>query len=87
RMFEVASTGTGVPLLDLRNVSNELNEAAADADLVAFIGMGRALESNFDVDLNVDTLHLAIIKDPMVAQRYGGQPYDCVIRYRPVDTA
>ncbi|MFP4356084.1 MAG: ARMT1-like domain-containing protein [Phycisphaerae bacterium] len=87
RMFEVASTGTGVPLLDLRNVSNELNEAAEDADLVAFIGMGRALESNFDVDLNVDTLHLAIIKDPMVAQRYGGQPYDCVIRYRPVDTA
>jgi type II pantothenate kinase len=87
QMLEVASTGSGVPLLDLSEVSDELNEAAADADLVTFVGMGRALESNFDAELTVDAFHVAMLKDPAVASRLGGEVYDCVVRYSPVDTA
>ena len=87
QMLEVASTGSGVPLLDLSNVSDELNEAAADADLVIFEGMGRALESNFDVELTVDCLQIAAIKDSAVAKRYNGELYDLVCRYRPITTA
>jgi damage-control phosphatase, subfamily II, stand-alone protein len=86
-MFEVVSTGNDIPLIDLSQVSDELNEAAADADLVVIEGMGRAVESNFDVKLKVDTVHLALLKDPMVAARINGQVYDCVCKYTPAAQA
>ena len=79
----VVSTGNGIPLIDLSDVSDELNEAAADADLVILEGMGRAVESNFDVDLKVDRLNLALLKDPQVAAHVGGEMYDCICKYIP----
>ena len=82
-MIEVVSTGSGIPLLDLSDVSDELNEAAADADLVIFVGMGRAVESNFDAELTVDTLRLAVLKDAAVAARLGAEELDCVCKYTP----
>lgn len=84
-MFEVVSTGNDLPLIDLSDVSDELNAAAADADLVILEGMGRAVESNFDAQFKVDALHLALLKDPNVAARLGGDVYDCICKYRPVD--
>jgi len=85
QMFEVVSTGNDIPLIDLAGVTDELNAAADDADLVILEGMGRAVESNFDAAFKVDTLHLALLKDPAVAQHIGGEIFDCVCRYRPVD--
>ena len=85
RMFEVVSTGNASPLIDLSDVSAELNEAAADAELLVLEGMGRAVESNFDARFKVDTLHLAMLKDEAVARRIGGELYDCVCKYTPVD--
>ena len=83
-MFEVVSTGNTSPLIDLADVSAELNEAAADAELLVLEGMGRAVESNFDARFKVDTLHLAMLKDEAVAARIGGELYDCVCKYTPV---
>lgn len=83
-MFEVVSTGNDIALLDLADVSDELNEAAADADLILLEGMGRAAESNLDAAFSVDTLHLAILKDAYVARRVGGELLDCICKYTPV---
>jgi len=82
-MFEVVSSGNDVPLIDLSRVADELNEAAADAELVVLEGMGRAIESNFDARFKVDAIHLALLKDPVVAARIGGEVYDCVCKYTP----
>ncbi len=84
QMFEVVSTGSGIPLIDLSDVSDELNTAAEDADCVILEGMGRAVESNLDAQFSVDCVRLAIIKDSMVAKRCGGELYDCVCKYTPV---
>jgi type II pantothenate kinase len=85
-MFEVVSTGNDIPLIDLSNVSDELNAAAADAELVVIEGMGRAVESNLDATFKVDTLHLALLKDSAVAKRVGGELYDCICKYRPISS-
>ncbi len=82
-MFEVVSTGNDIPLIDLSQVSDELNEAAADAELIILEGQGRAVESNFDAKFTVDTMKIALLKDPLVAKRIGGELYDCVCRYEP----
>lgn len=83
-MLEVVSTGSGIPLIDLSDVSDELNEAAADADLVIIEGMGRAVESNFDAAFTVDALRLAVLKDSHVAAGLGGEPMDPICKYTPV---
>ncbi len=86
QMFEVVSTGNDVPLMDLSDVTDELNEAAADADLIIIEGMGRAVESNFDAEFTVDCLQLALLKDPQVAAHIvGSDLYNCVCKYTPVD--
>lgn len=76
------STGTGEPLIDLIAVSDELNAAAADADLVILEGMGRGVESNLDARFACDAMNLAMIKDTMIAKRNGGKLFDVVCRFR-----
>ena len=85
QMLEVVSTGNDLALIDLADVSDELNAAAAEADLVILEGMGRAIESNFNATFIVDSLHLALLKDPHVAARIGGEMNDCVCRYVPAE--
>jgi uncharacterized protein with ATP-grasp and redox domains len=80
--IERVSTGTGEPLIDLSDVSNELNSAAADADLVVLEGMGRGVESNLDARFSCDSLNLAMIKDVIIARRNGGKLFDVVCRFR-----
>ncbi|HUS92582.1 MAG TPA: ARMT1-like domain-containing protein [Phycisphaerae bacterium] len=84
-MLEAVSTGNRIPLIDLSDVSDELNEAAADADLVLLEGMGRCVESNFATEFTVSALRLAILKDLAVARRIGGGMYDCICKYTPVE--
>ena len=76
--IQIVSTGTGEPLIDLRGVSAELNDAAKDADLVILEGMGRGVESNLDCELTCDRLNLAMVKDELIARHLGGELYDCV---------
>ena len=80
--IEVVSTGTGEPLIDLSAVSTELNDAAADADLVILEGMGRGVESNLDAVFSCDAVNLAMLKDEAVAARLGGEVFDVVCRFR-----
>jgi len=84
-MFEIVSTGNDLPLIDLSDVSDELNEAAANADLIILEGMGRSVESNLDAEFTVDTLWLATIKDEKVADHVGCELFDCVCQYCPID--
>jgi damage-control phosphatase, subfamily II, stand-alone protein len=86
-MVEVVSTGNDIPLIDLSQVSDELNEAALGAELVILAGMGRSAESNFNAAFSVDSLKLALLKDPVVAQRLGGTLFDCVCKYEPAPVA
>ncbi len=83
--FEVVSTGSTIPLLDLSNVSDELNAAAEDAELVVLEGMGRAVETNYNAEFISDSLRLARIKSGHVADRLGGKTFDCVCKYVQVD--
>ena len=78
----LVGTGTGEPLIDLSAVSDALNTAAADADLVVLEGMGRGVESNLDARFDSDALNLAMIKDEMIALRNHGKVYDVVCRFR-----
>lgn len=80
--IEIVSTGTGEPLIDLSLVSEELNAAAKDADLVILEGMGRGVESNLDAAFNCNAVNLAMIKDESIACRNGGKVFDCVCKFR-----
>ncbi|WP_428938221.1 ARMT1-like domain-containing protein [Fontivita pretiosa] len=80
--IESVSTGTGEPLIDLSEVSPDLNDVSADADLVIIEGMGRGVESNLDAEFSCDALNIAMIKDAMVAKRTGGKVFDVVCRFR-----
>ncbi|HEX8522000.1 MAG TPA: ARMT1-like domain-containing protein [Tepidisphaeraceae bacterium] len=84
--LQLVSTGTGAPLIDLSRVSDELNAAAEDADLVILEGMGRGVESNFDATFRVDALNIAMLKDPAVAKRIGGQVFDLVCKFQSPST-
>jgi type II pantothenate kinase len=67
-------------------VSDELNRAAADADLLIIEGMGRGVESNLGARFTCDALNIAMIKDAMVAKRVAGKVFDVVCRFRqPID--
>lgn len=77
-------SGNGVPLIDLREVSEEVNRHAPQTDLLIFEGMGRAVESNLEARFKVDSLKLAMIKDEMVAKRRGGKNFDTICRFDPV---
>ncbi len=81
--IDLVSTGTGEPLIDLLAVSDELNDAAADADLVVLEGMGRGVESNYEANLSCDRLNLAMLKDEWIAEKVGGKLYDVICRYVP----
>ncbi len=76
------STGTGEPLIDLAEVSTELNESCSGADLVILEGMGRGVESNLDAEFACDAMNLAMIKDNMIAKRSGGKLFDVICRFR-----
>ena len=82
-LFEVVSTGNDIPLIDLSEVSDELNAAAEGADLVVLEGMGRSVESNLNTEFSVDAMQLCLLKDDTIAQRVGGEVFDCVCMYRP----
>ena len=80
--FELVSTGTAEPLIDLSSVSGEMNDASRDADLVVLEGMGRGVESNTDVEFRCNGLNIGMVKDGWVASQLGGKAFDLVCRFR-----
>ncbi len=81
----ITTVGTGhtQPLIDLADISDACNAAAADCDLVILEGMGRAVESNYRTPFRCDCIRLAMIKNRAVARHYGSAPFDLVCRFTP----
>ncbi len=79
------ASGNDAPLIDMTCLSPQLVTLLREqpADLLVIEGMGRSLESNYDARFTCDTLKLAMVKDPGVAEPLGGEVYDLVCRYEP----
>jgi damage-control phosphatase, subfamily II, stand-alone protein len=74
-------SGNTIPLIDLREISDEVNRYAPDTDLLILEGMGRAVETNLEAEFTCDSLKLAMIKDKLVADRQGGKLFDTVCKF------
>jgi type II pantothenate kinase len=85
RAGRITTVGTGCdcPLIDLSDVSQACNAAAADCDLVILEGMGRAIETNYRDPFTCDVIHLAMIKNPHVAAYIGCQMFGLVVKFTP----
>jgi type II pantothenate kinase len=77
------NSGGTAPLIDLRTVSQAVNDAARETDLVILEGMGRALESNYEAKFKVDAIKLCMIKEEIIATRHGGKNFDTICRFDP----
>ncbi|KAK7278361.1 hypothetical protein RJT34_23389 [Clitoria ternatea] len=80
----IANSGNDLPIIDLTRVSQELAYLANDADLVIMEGMGRGIETNLYAQFKCDSLKIAMVKHPEVAEFLGSRLYDCVIKYNEV---
>jgi type II pantothenate kinase len=69
-------------MIDLAEISPELNQASRDADLVSLEGMGRGVETNLNAEFTCDALNIAMVKDSRVAHHLGGKLFDLVCRFR-----
>lgn len=79
--LKLVPSGNGIPLIDFKRVGDDIANEAKDVDLLIIEGMGRALESNYHTQFTCESLKLAIIKEPHVAEVFGGNMYDVVCRY------
>lgn len=50
-------------------------------DLVVIEGMGRAVHTNYLAALHCECLKLAVIKNPWLAKRLGGQLFSVIFKY------
>ena len=82
--LELVGSGNDAPLIFMTEISEELADACAGADLLIIEGMGRAVETNLHTLFSVETLKLAVIKEEQLAGQLGGTLYDIVCRYEPV---
>ncbi|KAL5068433.1 hypothetical protein RYX36_019320 [Vicia faba] len=80
----IANSGNALPVIDLTKVSQELNYLASDVDLVILEGMGRSIETNLLAQFKCDSINIAMVKHPEVAEYLGSRLYDCVIKYKEV---
>jgi len=74
-------SGNILPVIDLSKVSVECAEAAQHIDLLVLEGMGRALETNYNMRFKCDCLKLAMVKHKEVADFLGGNLFDVVCRF------
>jgi type II pantothenate kinase len=81
----VSTIGTGCdcPLIDLSEVSEACNEAAAGCDLIILEGMGRAVETNYSAEFDCDVIRLAMIKNRVLAAHMNCKLYDLIARFTP----
>lgn len=87
KQLRLIESGNGAPLIDLSRVSPQLAEVCQKLpiDLVVLEGMGRSMESNPDTKMTCDVLRLAMVKDLGVAESFGAELFDLVMRYAQVD--
>jgi uncharacterized protein with ATP-grasp and redox domains len=83
RIATVASGG-GIPLIDLGQVSEACNTAAAASDLIVLEGMGRGVESNWRQTFKCDVWRVGLLKDEAVVKWVGAKLWDPICRFDPV---
>ena len=86
KQLRLIESGNWTPLMDLTKVSPQLAAVCEELpiDLVVLEGMGRSMESNPDCKLTCDCLRLAMVKDLGVAESFGAELFDLVMRYEQV---
>ena len=86
KRLRLVESGNWAPLIDLKKVSPQLAAVCEELpiDLVVLEGMGRSMESNPDCELTCDVLRLAMVKDLGVAESFGAELFDLVMRFSPV---
>ncbi|PNX81788.1 hypothetical protein L195_g024574 [Trifolium pratense] len=80
----IANSGNDLPVIDLTRVSQEIASHAIDADLVILEGMGRGIETNLYAQFKCDSMKIAMVKHPEVAEFLGSRMYDCLIKYNEI---
>ncbi|KAF5826462.1 hypothetical protein DUNSADRAFT_3028 [Dunaliella salina] len=79
----VVSSGSDLPVIDLRLLSQEVVDCAQDVDLVILEGMGRSIETNLNAGLRCDSMRIGMVKHPEVATCLKGRLLDCVCKFIP----
>jgi bifunctional damage-control phosphatase, subfamily II, fusion protein len=88
--LEVVPTGSGAPCLDLLRISEEVSSACQGVDLVMIEGMGRAIQytlltsTNFYAQFKVDSVKIAVFKNPQIAQELNANMYDGLLLFEPI---
>lgn len=77
----VMETGSNSPCIDLRRIESRFANAIRDADMIIIEGMGRSIITNYDADFKCESLRFAVIKNPWVAKRLGGELFNVVFKY------
>ncbi|GAU43597.1 hypothetical protein TSUD_27990 [Trifolium subterraneum] len=80
----IANSGNDLPVIDLTRVSQEIASHASDVDLVILEGMGRGIATNLYAQFKCDSMKIAMVKLPEVAEFLGSRMYDCLIKYNEV---
>ncbi|KAH6560584.1 hypothetical protein BASA62_010367 [Batrachochytrium salamandrivorans] len=79
--LQVIGTGSSSPCIDLGRIGRDLATASGDVDLVIVEGMGRAIHTNFHAKFSVDSLKIAVFKNPQIAKELGADMYDGMCMY------
>ncbi|KAK9507090.1 hypothetical protein O3M35_008906 [Rhynocoris fuscipes] len=69
------------PCLNLRYVNKEFADLCDEIDLLVIDGMGRSVHTNFDVNIKIDCLKVAVIKDHWFSKELGGQEFAAVYSF------
>jgi hypothetical protein len=87
RSLKIMGTGSSSPCLgnfflfipkDLSRINSELAKECKTVDLVILEGMGRAIHTNFYTNFHVDSLKLAVFKNPKTAEWLNALLYDSI---------
>ena len=74
-------SGSDLPVIDLREISEPCANECLDCDLVVLIGMGRGIETNLRAEFSIDRINLGMVKHEEVAQLLNGPLYSCVCAF------
>ncbi|XP_061868924.1 4'-phosphopantetheine phosphatase isoform X2 [Colius striatus] len=79
----LVQTGSSSPCLDLSRLDKGLAVLVRErqTDLVVIEGMGRAIHTNYSAALTCESLKLAVIKNPWLADRLGGKIFSVIFKY------
>lgn len=82
KRMRVVSSGSDMPVIDLRYLSAEACAEAETCDLLVLEGMGRGIETNLWAKfVKIDALKLGMVKHLEVAELLDGELYDCVCKF------